>query len=602
MTQLSSSQINCHQGGTMTRKLPIPLGQLHYADPSVNDEAQTSPIAVFIDRIHYPTLGCPALLTPERSLDIILSLPEGASPSDVSLSLVDRHEAGGERPLQPAAPPEALGFGPFGNTGRRQAWRVTCSLVGFPHRLFDLQAAWSGGSEIQHNAVRIYGCISGEENVLVCGDSQYHVLNGVCLERLIEHVNARDDIAWLALIGDVCDNQVTGVFHMLRLALAAAPGPVTCHYLDEYRNVRTNLLPRLNKPVLLVPGNHDGMVAYDHYLPGKVTEAFVGPDPANVVAYDGLHHYRRSLGPLYYGFDWGNTRYLCLNSFELNRHDRLGYHAVVANWGGCMRPEQLAWVRQEIEEATSRGMRTVVLMHHDPRGGSLGKDLGYYHHFRQYDYTNLRSIVVDYIKYLAHNSSRWQQEWMSREGEDLATPPAKDLLALLIKHKVWGVFMGHDNENWVESYFKGDDIFVVQPRRVEYALASEGQPVDPVRVERAVEMIEDDELKKLESLLSDGTDADAVLEHAMERLDAKDHFAPAQTFAPDAAKGWGITAQAPVHFVHVNDVGAYKYAREEDFRAYGYVLAKLGEGRPTSLQSFDLAEGGSHESISLEED
>ena len=48
-------------------KLPIPLAQLHYADPAINDEAQTLPIGRVVDCIHYPTLGCPALLTPEQA-------------------------------------------------------------------------------------------------------------------------------------------------------------------------------------------------------------------------------------------------------------------------------------------------------------------------------------------------------------------------------------------------------------------------------------------------------------------------------------------------------------------------------------------------------
>jgi hypothetical protein len=582
----------------VVRKLPIPVEQLHYADPAVNDEAQSSPIRVLIDRVHYPTLGCPALLTPERTLDVVLSLPRGADATQVALSVVDRHGGSGEYPLAPAGAPESFGLGPPGKVGQRQAWLVRCDVGTLPHRLFDLHARWPGGVEVQHNAVRLYPRITGDERIVLCGDSQYHGLNVACLERFIDRVNARDDIAWVALIGDVCDNDVQGEMHVLSLAVHAGPGPVQCHYITEFHDVGASLLPRLNKPIVLVPGNHDGMAAYEQYERGVPTDAYLGPDARNQVAYDGLHYFRRTFGPLHFRFDWGRTRYLCLNSFELGRHDRLGYHAVVANWGGWMRGEQLAWMRREVAEAAERKMHTVILMHHDPRGGSEGRKLGYYHRFRTYSYDSLPSIVIDYLRYFARYARRWQQEWMRRGDDDLATHPVRDLLALLLDAKVWAVFMGHDNENWVESYFAGDGVFVNEPRHVEYP-AADTDPVDPATVRCAAEMIEDGNPEGLERMLAGTANADIVLERAIEQLDARDYFKPAVTFAPEAVEEWRLAAKAPIHFVHVDDVGAYKHTRDEDFRAYGYVVADLREGRPETLQSIDLADGGTKESTVL---
>lgn len=581
-------------------KLPIPPEQLHYADPAVNDEAQQSPIQALVDRIHYPTIGCPALLTPEQELEVILSLPDVEDPAKVEVSLVDRHGGGGAQILVPAAAAEPLGLGPEGKSGRRQAWRLSYPIDAVPHRLFDLRAAWFGGTETQPNAVRIYDAITGREKVALCGDSQYHARNAACLERFIEKMNARDDIAWIALIGDLCDNNVVSELHVLQLALGARPGPVTCHYSDEYHHAAAQLLPRLNKPIVLVPGNHDGMVAYESYEPGAPTSAYLGPDPKNVVAYDGLHHFRRSVGPLYHSFDWGKTRWLCLSSFELDRHDRLGYHAVVANWGGWMRREQLDWLKRELEEATAREMRVVALVHHDPRGGSLGKDLGYYHSLRCFDCSKAREIVVGYMRYLGHNAFRWQQEWMSRPSEDMARHPVRELLSLLLASKTWAVVMGHDNENWAESYFGGDDIFVTEPRKVEYPASKE--QVDPNKVKRAAEHIEDNELEKLGRMLEGDPNAHLVLEEAIGRLDAKDWFRPELTFAPDAVKAWDLRARAPIHFAHVNDIGAYKHSKPEHFRAYGYVVAALEEGRPVTLQSVDLAEGVPGETVELMEE
>jgi hypothetical protein len=137
---------------------------------------------------------------------------------------------------------------------------------------------------------------------------------------------------------------------------------------------------------------------------------------------------------------------------------------------------------------------------------------------------------------------------------------------------------------------------------MDYAPSAEGDPVDPLRIKRAVAMIEDDELEKLVKMLEGSAEPDVILEKAMERLDAKDHFKPPLTFAPDAVKAWGLKAMAPIHFAHVNDVGAYKYARKEHFRAYGYVIAQLARGSPVSLQSIDLDEGRPHETVPLPEE
>src|SRR5687767_9877707 len=104
----------------MVTRLPIPETQLHYADRAVNDEAQTEPIPGRIDHIHYPTLGCPALLTPDRHLDVILSLPEGEDPAAVTLALIDRHGGGGASPLTPEGDPRLLGEGPAGKQGKKR--------------------------------------------------------------------------------------------------------------------------------------------------------------------------------------------------------------------------------------------------------------------------------------------------------------------------------------------------------------------------------------------------------------------------------------------------------------------------------------------------
>lgn len=119
--------------------LPIPPSEYHYADPSQNDEAQSVPIRPFVDRLHFPTLGAPALLTADRPLEALVSLPEAESPSSITLTLVDRHTHTSDLPLTLLAPPVSLGLGPSGKTGRRQLWHVRASLTDVPPRLYDLR-------------------------------------------------------------------------------------------------------------------------------------------------------------------------------------------------------------------------------------------------------------------------------------------------------------------------------------------------------------------------------------------------------------------------------------------------------------------------------
>jgi len=599
----------------MTRMLrPLPATHQHYADPAINDEAQSSSIDVAIDRIHYPTLGCPALLSrsPVTPLHVWLSLPEGEDPGGVALGLVDRHGGTPDQPLVQVGAPGSLGAGPISRAGtRRVLWQLEIDISQIRPTLYDLRAISASGSETQPNAVRVYEAITGDEKVVFCGDSQYHGDNVACLERFIAAINARDDVAWVALVGDGCDNGVKGKLNVLRLVLGAGPSSVHSYYLSEFGDLGKRLLPRLNKPIVMVPGNHDEMTAYRDYAQGESCETCLGPDPVNDVAYDGLHYYRRTIGPLYFAFDWGKTRYLCMNSFELDRRERLGYHAVVANWGGFVRAEQRSWLEQELEDASATGRHAVALMHHDPRGGSEGEALGYYSDIRPYRFDSLIDIVVSYARYVGSNASTWQQEWMKRPGDPAHLDQTRQLLTLLLDHRVHGVIMGHDNENWVESYTKGDSIFDAEMRAVQIfpeRRAPEDAPL-PAEVTRAKQLLEALDLESLVKLLAaaDGGSAerghgtphaDAVLDAAFERLAAEGKLDPILTAAPSEIESWKLRAKAPIHFIHVDDVGAYKHTREAHFANYGYVVAQLSEGRPISLQRTSLL-GVDNEPISL---
>ncbi len=562
--------------------LPIPPEQAHYADPADNPQRQR--IRPLVDHVQYPTLGCPALLGPGQPLQVLASLPEGVQAGSCRVALKDRHGGGDEVLwLEPEREAERLTLGPGGD---RRLWRLWLSTEGLAPALYDLALVLPDDKEVQYNAVRIYAEITGQEKVVLCGDSQYNVDNRECLERFVAAVNELD-VAWIALIGDVCDNGVKNVLNLVHLVACAGPQPVTHYYGREFPEAH-RLLRKLRHPIVLVPGNHDGMVAYHRYGRGEPTDVYLGPDPANDVEYDGLHHYRRTFGPLYYRFDWGRTRYLCCNSFELDRHQRLGYHAVVANWGGWMREEQLRWVRRELDECEALGQLPVVLIHHDPRGGSEGEQLGYYHPLRDYTYDQAGSITQAYIVYaLRHGWWRPQQEWMEPKDGDLAGHPVQKLMRYLVQFHAWAVVMGHDNECWVDSYYEGNDLFRAKARTFTYATRADVE--DEALVDDVLDLLESGDYAGLHELLAaqDREAAETALSAALHEVASKEALGR-QVFAAGPAEGWGVRADTTIHFVHVDDVGAYEHEYDKHFAEYGFVLVDLDGGRPSVLQRVPL--------------
>ena len=117
---------------------------------------------------------------------------------------------------------------------------------------------------------------------------------------------------------------------------------------------------------------------------------------------------------------------------------------------------------------------------------------------------------------------------------------------------------------------------------------SEGDEADPGLVKDAVDLLSDGALDDLAARLEGRSDADAILRLAIEKLDAEGYFEPEVAYAPLEVQAWNLRAKAPIHFTHVDDVGAYKYTKEAHFADYGYVVAELHEGRPVRLQRFDL--------------
>lgn len=565
--------------GALPGDLPIPASELFYADEASN--AQEISIRPCIDYVHFPTLGCPALVGPGQKLQVLLSLPADMDADKVTCRLHDRHNmaGGGSIELKRIGQPEKLAPGP---QNKRKMVRQWLDMDSVRPALFDLHVDLDGLGETQYNSVRRYEAITGSEKAAFCGDSQYNVDNRKCLEAFIDMINERDDIAWICLIGDVCDNGVKGAWNLIRIGAGAEPGPVTNYYEKEYQKAH-ELLRSLRHPVFLVPGNHDGMSAYQDYAGGQPSDVFMGPDTVNKVEYDGLHYFRRTFGPPYYSFDWDRTRYICTNTFELTQQQRLGYHAIVANWGGWMREEQAKWVERELDGAGGKEMRKVMLMHHDPRGGSEGARLGYYHRMRRYDFNGVGPILRAYLWYALGNCfSTWQQEWMAHDDGDMSDHPVKELLRAILENEVWAVIMGHDNDNWIDSYFAGEDIFNKTPTHIVYAKREDvGDDLLVNGIMDCLKTCRYDTLLKVVGN-TEPQKAETALNVVLAEIKESEGLS-GMMFSGDPAKDWKLDVRSAIHFVHVDDVGAYKYA-DSDLNNYGFVLATLDKGAPVRVQ------------------
>jgi hypothetical protein len=164
--------------------------------------------------------------------------------------------------------------------------------------------------------------------------------------------------------------------------------------------------------------------------------------------------------------------------------------------------------------------------------------------------------------------------------------------------------MGHDNASWVDSYFDGGSIFISNPA-IHHFAATEQAQVNPASVRDIAELIADGDLARalilLQEISANGAEdaADEAVSAAVERLAARQQPGEALAYAPRALADWGLAIRSAIHFVHVNNIGAYKHRKKSDLMKYGYVLATLKEGRPISLQRQQLGGGkeGTHMSL-----
>lgn len=264
---------------------------------------------------------------------------------------------------------------------------------------------------------RFFACVDGEfgDPVRSCNPPE-------------EVRNAIHEAKFVLLAGDLADaaaGNAPRVIFWNALGLFPPLSPYT--RLREFIELR-RLLGQVRKPVFAVPGNHDGMVGYGGLLSDPLDfsaeffNEFQGlrtwlapalsrvndfipngpkfhvPVTATMVPrqsaigqritpqqgdgfltwlfaprYDGLAEWRWYLGPLNVAFKYRGYTFVGLNSFNLAQPDRAGVGAVVDNWGGGVRAQDIGWLRAMLAGDREKGTSSVaqpwfLFMHHDPRG------------------------------------------------------------------------------------------------------------------------------------------------------------------------------------------------------------------------------------------
>ncbi len=114
-----------------------------------------------------------------------------------------------------------------------------------------------------------------------------------------------------------------------------------------------------------------------------------------MVLYDGFHQWQKTYGPLYASWSFGKNRFVSMNTYELRQHRRTGWGMYTVNYGGAVGQTQMEWLDRELGRTRLTNEDVTILVHHDPRGGHKGKDLGYY--FPMLRYASVQQSTINYL-------------------------------------------------------------------------------------------------------------------------------------------------------------------------------------------------------------
>ncbi|MBI5479622.1 MAG: metallophosphoesterase [Deltaproteobacteria bacterium] len=375
--------------------LPDPL-YAHTTPP------QPDPIFARIRSIVYPTMGLPTLLPYGGEFDVFVHTESAeADPARWRVGLLLRPTGTAARfPLAVLAV-------------ARDHQRVLTKLrvrvpARAPREVYDLEVTGPLVRDTQPNAVRIYGEPRRQFRLAVVAD---HQLWDPSWKTRPGDNNARDYPRRGEREGNkAIARQELHEIGFLDPEFVVHVGDLLfgLEFPKEYEE-GWRLWKEARFASFMLPGNHDAYATYGVRLkgtPGRIVQGlaacqqhFSAPfdwpkafalltcvfgDIKNFLfsdlRRDGLSYWRRTFGPPYYSWDYGDLHFVALNTYDgtpARRHsyalwvDAFDLHLgapAVDNYGGQLGDEQLRWLEADLKRASQAGKTIVVFGHQDPRG------------------------------------------------------------------------------------------------------------------------------------------------------------------------------------------------------------------------------------------
>jgi hypothetical protein len=202
---------------------------------------------------------------------------------------------------------------------------------------------------------------------------------------------------FVIIAGDLADSEASSNYWVMALNTLGLYPPRS-PYAEEYRQL-ADRIRKYPKPVVAVPGNHDGYAGFpgllnlllslggnrfldsqiNDYVPVLIKPPKLRGTPLSSPArYDGLAEWRYAMGLTSYAFRFRGHRFFAINSYNLEQSERSAVGAVVFNWGGGLQTSDVDWLRMALDfrwdgdGAIDKGSNhtageAFLVMHHDPR-------------------------------------------------------------------------------------------------------------------------------------------------------------------------------------------------------------------------------------------
>ncbi|MDP7034822.1 MAG: metallophosphoesterase [Planctomycetota bacterium] len=376
----------------------------------LSSSALSGPIAGPIDRIVYPTLGFPSIVTHRDTVTVLYRLPSQTQPH---FKIVLTRTTGAVR-NQVTLPIQSVHYDPSW-----KGYRILALIPpNTPVDMYDLKVSTgiSGITDQQPNSVRVLSHIPSTFRFIHLADSQHGDHRGT------ERPGNLNDGGYGPT--EIFDQELEEI-RLLDPAFCVLSGDLLYgfDYEEEYNGAHA-LWKKAGFPVFMVPGNHDGYATRRNYTLGRF----------NIRKVDGLEYWRRYFGPLYYSFDIGKYHFVALNSYDGTTSRRESIYAFAMNYGGHLGPDQLAWLQRDLSAATAAGKQSILFMHHNPQGNISATRSKRYIPSKPFSLSNISPVVLKYLR--TGKNPRSGQVWNEESS-------AQTFMNLIAKNSVSHVLLGH---------------------------------------------------------------------------------------------------------------------------------------------------------------